>query len=159
MPNYDRPAFDPDVADALKRPARGTAKLERIQRHKRADAREDREKTKVRKRDGHCRWPHLNPDHRELCLRTRTEVAHLSHKGIGGDPLTIRSRAPLMVRVCCHQGPGSLHSGDRRVVYLTPEKADGPLAFLERRGKKWAEVAREIYPGVLAHQPIAKDEP
>lgn len=140
-----------DMAERLKKPARGAAKLDRIVRKRKADDREDREKTKVRKRDGHCRWPHLDPDARELCRRTRTEVAHLTHKGMGGDPRTIRSRAPLMIRVCCHQGPGSLHSGDRKVQFLSPQKADGPLAFLERRGReKWAEVARELWPGVLA---------
>lgn len=137
------------------KPLRGTAKRERIDRKRKADAREDREKTKVRKRDGHCRWPHFTPEDQELCRRTRvTEVAHLTHKGMGGDPQTIRSRAPLMIRVCCHQGPGSLHSGDRRVVFLTPKKADGALAFLERRGPlglgRFAEVARELWPGVLA---------
>ena len=144
--NYERPAFSP----CDPKPVRGTAKLARIVRKRQADTREDREKTKVRKRDGHCRWPHLNPDHRELCRRTRTEVAHIGHKGMGGDPQTVRSRANKMIRVCCHQGPGSLHSGDRKVLYLTPEKADGPLAFLERRGLKWIEVARELWPGVLA---------
>lgn len=133
------------------KPRRGSAKRARIRRKAKADAREDREKTKVRKRDGHCRWPHLTPEDRELCRRTRTEVGHLTHKGMGGDPQTIRSRSHLMIRVCCHQGTGSLHSGDRRVVYLTKEKANGPLAFLERRGRtQWVEVARELWPGVLA---------
>lgn len=132
------------------KPPRGTAKLARIGRQKKADGKEQHQKTKVRKRDGHCRWPHLTPEARELCRRTRTEVAHLTHKGMGGDPQTLRSRAELMIRVCCHQGTGSLHSGDRKVLFLTREKADGPLAFLERRGQKWAEVARELWPGVLA---------
>lgn len=148
--NYERPAFDPDLARSLQKPSRGTAKVERIVRKRQADKREDAEKDKVRKRDGHCRWPHLDSVQKELCQRTRTEVAHLTHKGMGGDPLTIRSKAPLMIRVCCHQGPGSLHSGDRKVLYLTTKKADGPLAFLERRGQKWAEVARELFPGILA---------
>ena len=132
------------------KPSRGAAKLARIVRKMKADNREDVQKQKVRKRDGHCRWPHLTPETKELCRRSRPEVAHLTHKGMGGDPQTIRSKAQLMVRVCCHQGAGSLHSGDRKVVYLSPEKADGPLAFLERRGPRWVETAREIWPGVLA---------
>lgn len=133
------------------KPERGSAKLARIVKKAKADNREDAEKAKVRKRDGHCRWPHLTPETKELCRRTRTEVAHLSHKGAGGDPQTIRSRAKLMVRVCCHQGTGSLHSGDRKVLYLTPDKAEGPLAFLERRNRtKWVEVGRELFPGILA---------
>jgi hypothetical protein len=122
-----------------------------MKRQRKADNREDANKTKVRRRDGHCRWPHLDPLQRELCQRTRTEVAHLTHKGIGGDPQTIRSKPELMIRVCCHQGPGSLHSGDRKVGYLTPEKANGPLVFYERRPReRWIEVGREVWPGVLA---------
>jgi hypothetical protein len=146
------PITDADTQKRLEKPMRGAAKLDRIIRGKAAHAKEDREKAKVRSRDGHCRWPHPNPDLRELCARTRTEVAHLTHKGMGGDPQTIRSKAALMVRVCCHQGPGSLHSGDRKVVFLSPEKANGPCAFLERIGKtaKWKEVGRELWPGVLA---------
>lgn len=132
------------------KPARGTAKLARIERKRKADNREDANKAKVRKRDGHCRWPHSDPDLRELCRRSRPEVAHLTHKGMGGDPQTIRSKPELMIRVCCHQGAGSLHSGDRRVTFLSPAKADGPLAFLEKRGSKWVEVDRELWPGVLA---------
>jgi hypothetical protein len=141
-----------DIAARLKKPGRGTAKLERIRRGKTADAKEDAQKQKVRKRDGHCRWPHLTPDAQELCQRTGREVAHLTHKGIGGDPQTIRSKAHLMIAVDrnIHQGPGSLHAGDKRVVFLSEKKADGPLAFLERRGGKWVEIGRELWPGVLA---------
>jgi hypothetical protein len=136
---------------------RGTAKLARIVKKAKADNKEDAEKAKVRKRDGHCRWPHLTPELKELCRRTRTECAHLTAKGMGGDPQTVRSKAKLVIRVCCHQGVGSLHSGDRKVLYLTPEKAEGPLAFLERRNRtQWAEVARELFPGILAP---AKDRP
>lgn len=149
VPNYERPAF----AGSLLKPARGTKKLEHIASQKKADSKEDAEKAKVRKRDGHCRWPHLTPEAKELCRREVSEVAHMSAKGAGGDKLSIRSQAKLMIRVCkpVHQGPGSLHAGDRKVVYLTKDKAAGPLAFLERRGReKWAEVARELFPGVLA---------
>jgi ribosomal protein S14 len=137
---------------ACPKPARGTAKLERIVRRAKADNREDANKTKVRKRDGHCRWPHLTPEDKELCRRTSREVAHLSAKGAGGDPQTLRSKPELMIALCrnLHQGPGSLHAGDRKVLYLTKEKANGPCAFLERRGPKWIEVARELWPGVLA---------
>jgi hypothetical protein len=124
-----------------------------MDRQERADARESANKTKVRKRDGHCRWPHLTPEARELCRRERSEVAHLTHKGAGGDPQTLRSKPDRMIHVCkpTHQGPGSLHAGDRKVVFLTPQKAEGPLAFLERRGRdRWAEIGREIFVGVLA---------
>lgn len=134
----------------LRKPPRGTAKRAHIRRQKTADSKEEQNKTKVRMRDGHCRWPHLTPEDRELCKRSVRHVAHLSHKGNGGDSQTVRSVPELMIAVCApvHQGPGSLHAGDRKVVFLTPKKAEGPLAFLERRGRsKWAEVARELWPG------------
>lgn len=140
-----------DVARSLQKPARGAAKYQRRERHAKADTREARHKTTVRKRDGYrSRWP--GDDGQPL------EVAHLTHKGLGGDVQTLRSVPALMILVsrAVHQGPYSLHSGDRRVVFLTPEKASGPVAFLERRGGKWAEVARELWPGVLAPRKDAR---
>lgn len=139
------------LAKSLQKPARGTAKHDHRVRHAQADTREARHKTTVRKRDGHrSRWP----GDEGLPL----EVAHLSHKGIGGDAQTLRSIPALMILVSrdVHQGPYSLHSGDRRVQFLTPEKANGPIAFLEKRGSKWAEVARELWPGVLAPKKDAR---
>jgi hypothetical protein len=168
-PNYERPAFtgslwktEPKVtaapkeksaAEKLEKPPRGSAKLERIVRQKKADAKESAAKTAVRKRDKHCRWPHFTDEARELCRRSHSEAAHLNAKGGGGDKLSLRSTPKLLINVCApvHQGPGSLHAGDRKVGFLTPEKANGPLVFFERRrGEKWAEVGRELFPGVLA---------
>lgn len=144
MPDYERHDFSP----CDPKPARGEAKAAHRKRHADADNREERNKTKVRKRDSHrSRWP--GDDGQPL------EVAHLSHKGIGGDAETKRSVTPLMILVskAVHQGPLSLHSGDRRVLFLTDEKADGPCAFLIRRsrvGNVWVEVGRELWPGHLA---------
>lgn len=129
----------------LSKPIRGQAKASRRDRRAKADTREARHKTTVRKRDGHkSRWP--GDDGQPL------EVAHLTHKGMGGDIHTERSVPALMILVSrnVHQGPSSLHSGDRCVLFLTKEKANGPVAFLEKRGGKWAEVARELWPGMLA---------
>jgi hypothetical protein len=132
----------------LQKPSRGEAKADHRKRHADADNREERNKTKVRRRDSHrSRWP--GDDGQPL------EVAHLNHKGIGGDSTTARSVTPLMILVskAVHQGPKSLHSGDRKVLFLTPEKADGPCAFLERVsrvGNVWKEIGRELWPGQLA---------
>jgi hypothetical protein len=150
FPNYRRPPFSPPG----QKPARGTKKLEHIDKTATAKTKEDKNKSKVRKRDGHCRWPHLTPEAKALCHREHAECAHLTAKGAGGDPLSIRSTPELMINVCApvHQGVGSLHAGDRKVLFLTKDKAAGPLAFFERRGArgKWVEVARELWPGVLA---------
>lgn len=137
-----------DLAKRLQKPARGEAKADHRKRHASADSREDRNKSKARKRDSYrSRWP---GDH-----GTVLEVAHLTHKGIGGDAETSRSVPELMVLVskAVHQGPRSLHSGDKRILFLTPEKANGPCAFLERVsrvGNVWKEIARELWPGTLA---------
>lgn len=147
-PNYARQPVDPDTLERLKKPARGQAKAEHRQRHATADSKEARNKSAVRRRDsGKSRWP--GDDGQPL------EVAHLTHKGLGGDSLTVRSVAPLMILVSrdVHQGPRSLTSGDKRVLFLTDEKASGPCAFLERVsrvGNIWKEVGRELWPGELA---------
>jgi hypothetical protein len=136
---------EPLPAVDLTKPARGFAKYQRREKHAKADNKEARNKTAVRKRDGYTsRWP--DDDGQPL------EVAHLTHKGMGGDITTTRSTPDRMILVsrAVHQGPRSLHSGDRRVVFLTPERTNGPVAFLEKRGMKWVEIARELWPGTLA---------
>jgi hypothetical protein len=142
------PITEDDIRERLKKPARGEAKAAHRERHATADTREARHKTAVRRRDsGRSRWP--GDEGQPL------EVAHLTHKGIGGDALTLRSVPLLMILVSrdVHQGPRSLTSGDLRVVFLTDEQANGPCAFLERVsrvGNVWREVGRELWPGMLA---------
>lgn len=151
MPNYERPAFDPSLAERLSKPVRGLAKHQRRDKRAKADTREARNKTTVRKRDGYkSRWP--------WDTGTILEVAHLTHKGMSSDINTTRSIPALMVLVSreVHQGPHSLHSGDKRIVFLTKEKADGPVAFLEKRGGRWAEIDRELWPGMLAPRKDAR---
>ncbi len=87
------------------------------------------EKAKVRKRDKTCRWP--------ACpcakLGIRLEVAHLENKAMGGDPQQIRTQAAKMILLChtVHQGPLSLHSGDRKIEPLTTAGTSGPCRFWE----------------------------
>lgn len=132
----------------IPKPHRGEAKAERRARRAAANSREDRNKSKVRVRDSRrSRWP--GDDGEPL------EVAHLTHKGISSDINTTRSVPALMITLSrqMHQGPRSLHSGDLRVLFLTPEKANGPCAFLERVSRVpdvWREVGRELWPGMLA---------
>lgn len=147
MPNYERPTFSP----CQPKPVRGEAKAQQREKQTKADSRESRHKSTVRKRDSQrSRWP--GDDGQPL------EVAHLSHKGMGGDVTTVRSVPALMILVsrAVHQGPKSLHSGDRMVKFLTKEKADGPVVFLEKQGTKWIEVGRELWPGMLAPKKDAR---
>lgn len=130
------------------KPYKGQARDERIASRKAVEAHEDREKTKVRRRDIVCRWPHCDCRAR----RDRLEVAHIDAKGMGGDH-GVRSDAENMLLLCLarHQGHTSLHSGDLRIEKKTVEGANGPLLFY-RRGDDgvWSMVGEEVAPGVLA---------
>lgn len=153
---------DPDrPACALPKPARGTFKLERAKRSREARANERFEKGKVRDREGKverahgpCRWPHRTEDERVICRREHKEVAHLTHKGTGGDKKTIRSRRHLMINVC-HTIHKLIDAKRGKVEFLDPvAKADGALVFFERTRvtDPWHEVRRESSPGVLVRR-------
>lgn len=120
----------------------------RQRRKQKADvvAFEEAEKAKVRVRDGasYCR---LVP-----CCSERHlfETAHVNDKGMGGDH-GLRSTADQMLRGCFfhHRGNWSLHSQDLRVEFLTPAKADGPIAMWGRDSTgQWLMLGREIAVGV-----------
>lgn len=110
--------------------SREDGKREREQKKTEIRTFEQEQKKLVRQRDGaaYCR---LVP----ACSETRGpfETAHLDDKGMGGDH-GHRSTADLMVRACWfhHQGNWSLHSHDLRVEFLTPDKANGPIAVWGR---------------------------
>lgn len=109
------------------KPPKGSYLIARKDRRKKIQALEDAEKAKVRARDRFCRWPDC-----EDCRRyaTRLEVAHLYDKGMGGDHGE-RSTADQMLLLCflAHQGPRSLHSGDRRITPITNRGTNGPCKF------------------------------
>ena len=113
--------------------------MERKDRRKAIDAFEDAEKRKVRLRDVICRWPDCEDCRR---YKTRLEVAHLEAKGMGGDKSSLRSVASKMI-LCCflvHQGPRSLHSGDRRITPLTEHGTNGPCSFEMATEAGWITV-------------------
>jgi hypothetical protein len=153
---------DPDLPSCvLPKPARGSFKKERARKSREARDNERFEKLKVRDREarvdrghGPCRWPHRTQDERTICRREPKEVAHLTHKGTGGDKQTIRSRRHLMICVCqrIHK---LIDAKLGKVEYLDPlMKADGALVFLERARvtDHWHEVGRESSVGVLARR-------
>ena len=109
---------NPDLAPgALQKPAKGSARTQKLAVAKARLTHEDTEKAKVRKRDGAkaCRLVARC----EYLRNWRCETAHLDDKGMGGDPSGEASRADCMLRTCFqhHQGPFSLHSKHLRVEY------------------------------------------
>lgn len=105
----------------------------RIDRRNTRRSHEDKVKAELRARDGRgCRWPGCTFD-----KKVRVEGVHLVDKGMGGDPLGIRTQRQLMIRFCVihHQGSVSIHSGDLDVIFLTDRGTDGPVQFLRKNPK------------------------
>lgn len=136
---------------ALPKPAKGSALLARRAKKQQTDAHERAEKAAARKRDGYrCRWPSCT----YRALKLPIEVAHLTHKGMGGDPRQLRTTRDQLITLCQphHQGGHSLHSGDLEIQPLTEAGTDGPCAFYEYSpsGRSTQCVTFERAPGVLA---------
>jgi hypothetical protein len=132
---------------AVPKPAKFASRVKTIKKALARVADEDKEKAAAKIRDGHrCRWPHGRTE-KAVCRRMRLDAAHYLAKSLGG-----ANRRENLISFCLevHEGSKSLHSGDRRVVPLTPDRMDDICAFKEKRGGKWVEVGREIRIGVLA---------
>ena len=115
--------------------------VERRQRRAAIDKAERVEKAYVRRRDWRCRWPGC----RCRRLKLRPEVAHVTRdKGMGGDHGRVSTAADMML-LCAvvHRGQDSLHDGGRRIVFLTPSKANGPCRFERRVGRRWSVEGEE----------------
>lgn len=85
------------------------------------------EKAKVRQRDRCCRVPWCSTP------TDRLTVAHLLHKGMGGNPAQNRSTADKMIYLCYahHQGPRGLDGMyPLSIVPLTDAGTNGPCQFI-----------------------------
>lgn len=137
------------------KPSRAKRQAESRRKQAQIEADERYEKAQVRRRDGFCRFP--------LCgcrrLHIPTEVAHLRHKGMGGNPKGDRSTREQMILLCRvrHQDSTcSLHRGTLRIVPLDPARGtDGPVRFevfmppMFDGGDEWRELATEAACGVV----------
>lgn len=98
-----------------------------LQRQERA-TKEDSEKDKVRKADSYCRFPSCGCRKFRLALH----VAHLEHKGMGGNPAGDRSEQALMILLCSARHRENIIALDRgtlRIRPLTAAGTRGPCAF------------------------------
>jgi hypothetical protein len=133
----------------LKEP-KGAGLIRRRETKKARVLAEDKEKDKVRARDRQCRWPHC-----ENCraYKPRLEVAHLTAKGMGGDPngdVTTADQMILLDFLTHQSGPLSLEQHGRRIVPLTDKGTYGPCEFWQTDLETGGEflVARERSPFV-----------
>lgn len=137
--NYERPSFDPEIADKLRKPQRGSMVAERDETKAAAKRLEEREKGKVRKRDPRCRIPIPHE------CRFSLECAHIRDASLGGE-----MSAANMVRACGwmhRRGPVSIHGKQLQVRPETTAGADGPLSFwLQDVNGEYYLAAREIRP-------------
>jgi len=113
----------------LWKPMRGTAKREREDRRDGVKSHEAKNKTAARKGDDYaCRFP------RCFCHRQKIApaVAHLDHKGMGGNPAGDRSDDRLLICLCParhRESRISLDAGSMKVRPLTKLGTRGRCEF------------------------------
>lgn len=133
-PRWDRPHFKPAV--------RSTTKARRRVKGRKAQQKEAESKGQVRKRDRYCRFPLCGCDDFKLARH----VAHLQHKGMGGDPKGHRSKPHLMIVLCIarhRESTVSLDRGTVRITPLTSAGTAGACVFEVDLGSGFVEVGRE----------------
>lgn len=110
---------------------------------------------RVRARDKTCRFPQC-PCRK---LNLRTEVAHSSHRGMGGNPAGDRTTTAGLVLLCLdrHQGRTSLHSGDIQWTSVTSAGADGPIEWHMLYEGRWVRLATEAFRGVVVEAAITDE--
>lgn len=111
-----------------------TSTVARRQKRAKEKSTEEKNKREVRKRDKRCRFP--------LCgcrkLKILAHVAHLEHKGMGGNPAGDRSDPTKMIYVCAcrhRENVVSIDKGTLRVRPLTKAGTEGPVAWDIRRSE------------------------
>ena len=124
----------------LTKPARGSARKAHAKRQRAADAHEIEQKRQARERDGErCRCPKCPTP-----VWMHREVAHITHKGAGGDSKGVRTQRQRLITWCgIHHlaFDGRLKAGQSvRVRMMTPKEADGPMEVFERLGETWVSL-------------------
>jgi len=128
--------------NAFPKPSRTARKLAEKAKRTAVRTHERDEKLKVRRRDRVCRFPRCGC--RKLGLPL--EVAHMEHKGRGGNPRGDRSTANKMILLCRHRHQDakySLHHGTLRFMPDTLGECGGPLRWEILWGGEWRELVVE----------------
>lgn len=131
----------PKTKDRAKR-ARGAKTIERSS------------KSEVRRLDRYCRFPKCGCGKKGYALA----VAHLEHKGIGGNPAGDRSEIERMILLCAPRHREHKYSLDRSTIRIEPTTAAGTRGpcvwsvYVRRafaggaQHVGWIEIGREITP-------------
>jgi hypothetical protein len=141
------------------KPSKMVARVATHLKRRGIDRKEDANKTKARKRDGHtCRFP--------LCVCRKVNYGlHISHfaqhKGSGGDPSGERSALKFLIAVCAPRHRESRMSIDKRTIKVTPltaAGANGPVRIfvdvnaldkgIASKKPKWVAVGTETSIGI-----------
>lgn len=148
------------------KPPRQSEKIRRRQKRVTREAGEKQNKDVVRSRDNRLRRGCSMP----LCgckkFRLAKHVAHLAHKGMGGNPKEDRSLPELMIQVCVarhREHKIAIDKGTLQCRPLTDAGTDGPVAWwvsiedlmnpnvdfdaFGADSDGWIELARETMPG------------
>lgn len=132
----------------------GSLKVARAIKGYKIAAGESKHKRAVRTRDKRCRFP--------LCgcakFKLGLHVAHLQHKGAGGNPKGDRSATHKMILLCSarhRENRISLDRGTIRIRPLTLAGTAGPCVWdVDTRDRpsthaQWTEVGREVTRGIF----------
>ena len=151
------PTWPPRWTGPTPKPTKAARQAEKQRRRRLVAQRELDNKLEAKRRDDwRCRFPFCG-------CRVRgyePEVAHLTHKGSGGDPKGLRSQVDNLITLCGwrhREGVISLHKGTLRVVPRTTAGTNGPVSWLmdaaaytgQAHYAYWILIATEERVGVL----------
>lgn len=120
----------------------GSRKVARVIKKRKIDKVENDSKADVRRRDRFCRFPRCGCKSFNLARH----VAHLDHKGMGGDPSGERSKPERMIVLCSARHKENKYALDRGTIRIRPRTRKGtagPCAFDVALEGLWTEVGRE----------------
>ena len=133
---------------AFPKPARGSSVLAREERQRKIEKAQNEVIAAAKTRDGHrCRWPE-----KHTC-RGFLEGAHITAKGMGGDPQLIRTTRGNIICVCAwihRRGPETLEHHELKVEPETTLGTDGRCSFWRQNAQgEYEMVARERLIGLI----------
>lgn len=153
----------------IRKPKGITAKL-RASKKRRTKAIELENMRQVRSEDGYCRFPLCGcyqPQPHLWSIWLKPEVAHLDHRGMGGNPAGDKSDVKLLITVCNWRHKIDKFSLDKKTIKCEPMTdmgTRGPVRWLVNVealrdvmpvgcASEWLVIAEEVRPHLT--QPLS----